>query len=100
MKTVKTIFIFAVLFSAVSSAFGQKSEKAFAVGEVLVKFKSGSDFSRLAETNAFAGASLVEKLGDLSWVRINLPEHQSVFAEQSAAEERSASAEHFRCDRR
>ena len=78
MKTVKTIFIFAFLFSVVNFAFGQKSEKAFAGGEVLVKFKGGSDFSRLAGTNAFAGASLIETLGDLSWVRIKLPEGMSV----------------------
>ena len=74
----KTIFIFAVIFSVVSFAFGQKSEKAFAAGEVLVKFKNGSDFSRLAGTEVFAGASLVETLGDLSWVRIKLPEELSV----------------------
>ncbi len=78
MKTVKIIFIFAVLFSTVNFAFSQKSEKAFADGEVLVKFKSGGDFSRLAESNAFAGASLLETLGDLSWVRIKLPEGMTV----------------------
>ena len=73
MKAVKTIFIFVILLGAVNFAFGQKFEKAYADGEVLVKFKSGTDSALIAQTNAFVGASLLETLGDLNWIRVKLP---------------------------
>jgi subtilisin family serine protease len=80
MKTVKIIFIFAALLSAVNFAFGQKSEKAFADGEVLVKFKDKADSSLIARTNALVGANLVETLGDLNWMRVKLPDGLTVEA--------------------
>ena len=73
MKAVKTIVIFVILLGAVNFAFGQKFEKAYADGEVLVKFKSGTDSALIAQTNAFVGASLLETLGDLNWIRVKLP---------------------------
>jgi subtilisin family serine protease len=74
MKTVQTIFIFAVIFSVVGFASGQKSEKAFVDGEILVKFKNGADSSLISRTNALVGANLIETLGDLNWVRVKLPD--------------------------
>jgi thermitase len=74
MKIIKIIFVFAVLFSAVSLAFGQKSEKAFADNEVLVKFKSEVSSSAIANANNVIGANLIETLGDLNWVRVKLPD--------------------------
>ena len=50
MKTVQSIFIFAVIFSVAGFASGQKSEKAFADSEILVKFKGGADSSLIART--------------------------------------------------
>lgn len=78
MKLVKTLCFFVILLFAVNFAFGQKTEKAFADGEVLVKFKNGTDSSLIARTNAFVGASLAETLGDLGWVRVKLPAGMSV----------------------
>ncbi len=78
MKAVKAIFVFVILLFAANFAFGQKTEKAFADGEVLVKFKSGTDSSLIARTNARIGASLLETLGDLNWVRVKLPDGMAV----------------------
>ncbi len=78
MKPFKTIFIFVILLAAANLAFGQKFEKSYADGEVLVKFKSGTDSSLIARTNALTGASLLETLGDLNWVRVKLPEGLTV----------------------
>jgi thermitase len=77
-KLVKTICLFVILLFAVNFAFGQKSEKAFADGEILVKFKSGTKNSQIAQANALVGATLAETLGDLNWVRIRLPEGMTV----------------------
>ncbi len=78
MKPFKTIFIFVILLAAANLAFGQKFEKAYADGEVLVKFKSGTDSSLIAQMNEFVGASLLETLGDLNWIRVKLPDGMPV----------------------
>ncbi len=78
MKLVKTLCFFVILLFAVNFVFGQKTEKAFADGEVLVKFKNGTDSSLIARTNAFVGASLAETLGDLGWMRVKLPDGMTV----------------------
>ncbi len=78
MKLIKTLGFFVILLFAVNFAFGQKTEKAFADGEVLVKFKNGTDSSLIARTNAFVGASLAETLGDLGWMRVKLPDGMTV----------------------
>lgn len=78
MKLVKTICFIVSLLFAVNLAFGQKTEKAFVDGEVLVKFKSGTKSSSIAQTNALMGASLLETLGDLDWVRVKIPEGMTV----------------------
>jgi subtilisin family serine protease len=78
MKFVKTICLFVILLFAVNFAFGQKTEKAFVDGEVLVKFRSGTKQSEIARTNALVGANLLETLGDLDWVRVGLPEGMTV----------------------
>jgi subtilisin family serine protease len=78
MKPVKTIFVLVVLLFTASFAFGQKFEKAFADGELLVKFKNAAKEPQIAQTNAFIGASLAETLGDLNWVRVKLPDGMSV----------------------
>jgi len=78
MKLVKTLCFFVILLFAFNFTFGQKSEKAFADGEVLVKFKNGTESSLIARTNALVGASLAETLGDLGWMRVKLPAGMSV----------------------
>jgi len=78
MKPIKPLCFFVILLFAVNFAFGQKFEKAFADGEVLVKFKSGTDSSLVAQTNALVGANLLETLGDLGWIRVKLPEDMTV----------------------
>ncbi len=78
MKIIKAISLFAVLLFGVNSAFAQKSEKAFADGEVLVKFKSGTESSRVSATNASMNAGLLETLGDLGWMRVKLPAGMTV----------------------
>jgi len=78
MKPIKTLCFFVILLFAVNFAFGQKFEKAFADGEVLVKFKSGTDSSLIAQTNSLVGSNLLETLGDLGWIRVKLPEGMTV----------------------
>jgi subtilisin family serine protease len=73
MKIIKAISLFVVLLCGANFVFAQKSEKAFADGEVLVKFKGGAKPALIARTNAAVGARLVETLGDLDWVRVKLP---------------------------
>lgn len=78
MKTVKIICCSVLLLFAVSFAFGQKSDKNFVEGEVLVKLKSGLPASAIAGANNKIGANLVETLGDTNWVRIKLPDNLTV----------------------
>ncbi len=78
MKAVKFIFFFALLLLPVNLVVGQKTEKAFADGEVLVKFKSGTASSMVAQTNQVIGAELIETLGDLNWIRVKLPAGMTV----------------------
>jgi subtilisin family serine protease len=73
MKPIKPLCFFVILLLAVNFAFGQKTEKAFADGEILVKFKSGTKRARMTETNAALGATLAETLGDLNWIRVKIP---------------------------
>ena len=78
MKIIKSIVLFLILLGSVSLSFAQRTEKAFADGEVLVKFKSGVKQSEMTRANALVGAQLAETLGDLNWVRVRLPEGMSV----------------------
>lgn len=73
MKSVQFIFCLLLLGVTTSFVFGQKSEKGFVGDELLVKFKGGTANSLIADANNRIGASLLEKLGDLDWVRIKLP---------------------------
>jgi len=79
MKILKAIGLFAVLLlGSVNFLFAQKTEKAFADGEVLVKFKSGAPDTLIRRTNAALGSESLETLGDLSWVRVRLPAGMTV----------------------
>lgn len=78
MKNFKTIYVFVIVFCAANLTFGQKTDKAFADGEVLVKFKSGVKRAEIAQTNAAMGANLLETLGDTRWVRVRIPEGLTV----------------------
>lgn len=78
MKIIKAICLCVILLGGMTSVFAQKSEKAFADGEILVKFKSGVKHSEMARTNALFGAELAETLGDLSWVRVRIPAGMTV----------------------
>lgn len=78
MKIIKPVSVFAFLLFAAGFIFGQRTEKAFADGEVLVKFRSGAKQSEIAQTNALMSAELVERLGDLNWVRVRIPEGMTV----------------------
>ncbi|HEY0461710.1 MAG TPA: S8 family peptidase, partial [Pyrinomonadaceae bacterium] len=90
MKLLKTILLFAILTAAANFAFGQKTGKAFADGEVLVKFKSGTKPAQIATANSALGARLAETLGDLDWVRVELPAGMTV---EKAIEEYRKSGE-------
>ncbi|HQU82419.1 MAG TPA: S8 family serine peptidase [Pyrinomonadaceae bacterium] len=84
MKLVKTILSSVILLLAVSFGFGQKQNKNFVDGEVLVKFKSKTSASAIMNANNRFGASLIETLGDLNWVRVRLP--NSLTVENAVAE--------------
>jgi subtilisin family serine protease len=78
MKIIKLFCLSIVLLCAVAVAFAQKSEKAFADGELLVKFKGGTSAARAALAKSALGADLLETLGDLQWVRVKLPAGMTV----------------------
>ena len=78
MKIIKAICLFVILLGGTTSLFAQKSDRAFADGELLVKFKAGIKRSEMARANALVGASLAETLGDLNWVRVRIPKGMTV----------------------
>jgi subtilisin family serine protease len=78
MKIIKAICLSVILLGGMISVSAQKSEKAFADGEILVKFKSGVKPLEMARANLAVGAELAETLGDLNWVRVRIPEGMTV----------------------
>lgn len=74
MKIVKVVSacLFAVLFFS-TSAFAQFKSKIYADGELLVKFKSGTDRRAALAKNDEIGAVTVETFADLGWQRVKLP---------------------------
>jgi subtilisin family serine protease len=78
MKIIKAVSLFVILLCGINSALAQKGGKAFADGEVLVKFKSGTESSWVSKTTSSMNAGLLETLGDLGWVRVKLPEGTTV----------------------
>ncbi|MBS1795616.1 MAG: S8 family serine peptidase [Acidobacteria bacterium] len=86
MKIVRIIFVFVLTLAAAGFAFGEDFGKTFADGEVLVKFRAGTSAPQIARTNAAMGARLLEKLGDLNWVRVRIPDGMPV--EKALAEYR------------
>lgn len=60
-----------VLCVSIGAAFGQS--KAYADGELLVKFAPNEKRGLIADVNSKIGAELVETLGDLGWVRVKIP---------------------------
>jgi subtilisin family serine protease len=58
---------------AAASAFSQTPKEPFVKNEVLVRFSS-PDQERSSRAIERSGAFLIERLGDLGWVRLRLPE--------------------------
>ncbi|MBA3634502.1 MAG: S8 family serine peptidase [Acidobacteria bacterium] len=79
MKTAK-FFVYFVLAMFISSQVvsAQKSDKVFADGELLVKYKNGTASAAAFATNDQIGAAVVEEFPELGWQRIKLPAYLSV----------------------
>ena len=67
-----------LIMTGVVAAAGQKAASPWVKGELLVKFKDGSASDASIATNRLIGAELIEKLGDLGWVRVRLPDGLNV----------------------
>ena len=78
MKAVKLILYFALALTGCQMVLGQDSKKAFADGELLVKFKSGVSAQKTLRVNAQTGARVLEKFADSAWQRIQIPAGLSV----------------------
>jgi subtilisin family serine protease len=78
MKIINAICLFVLLLGGALGASAQRTEKAFADGEILVKFKGGAKRAAIARANAGIGAELLETLGDLDWVRVRIPQGMTV----------------------
>jgi len=70
-------FVLAFVFSA-QIVFAQNSAKDFVEGEVLVKFKGGTNTEASYRANSEIGASVVEEFPNLGWQRVRIPEDLSV----------------------
>ncbi|MEP6848502.1 MAG: S8 family serine peptidase, partial [Acidobacteriota bacterium] len=72
MKARSCAVLFAFAAFASIQAFSQKPSESFVSGEILVKFRAGTDGAAMKKANAILGAQTVERLGDLGWVRVKL----------------------------
>src|SRR5438034_597713 len=78
-KCVRMTVFLAVVFAALGGpAFGQKSSPNFVSNEVLVKFAPGKTQSTKKDIVGRLRSNIAEELGDLGWVRVRLPENESV----------------------
>lgn len=73
MTAVKFVFCFALLLFGAHSAFAQYDSKAYADGEMLVKYKNDANSASARLMNAQTGATVLEEFSDLGWQRIKLP---------------------------
>ncbi len=78
MNLKKLIFTIAVLTFSAQFANAQISSKKYADGELLVKFKIGTNSARAAETNDKIGAVVLEQFPELKWQRVKIPAGLSI----------------------
>lgn len=79
MKSVRfTIYFVLILLLATQVLFAQKNSEDFVKGELLIKFKAGTDARAAVKTNRDIGSQVVEKFADLGWQRVRLPENLSI----------------------
>lgn len=93
MSAVKVIFVLAFLFTA-QMVFAQDSAKTFVEGELLVKFKTGTNSDAAFRVNSEIGARVVEEFPALGWQRVkisdDLPVDRAVSLYRANAEVESA----------
>jgi subtilisin family serine protease len=80
MKALKAFFGLTFIILAAMSVSAQYSRKAYADGELLVKYKDGTASASASRANTQIGASVLEEFPDLKWQRVKLPEALSVEA--------------------
>jgi subtilisin family serine protease len=80
IKSVSFFGCLAFILLAAISVSAQYSRKAYADGEVLVKFKDGTISAVASRANNEMGARVVEEFSDLKWQRVKLPADLSVEA--------------------
>lgn len=79
MTSAKFIFSFALLLLVgVQFSFAQYNSQVFADGELLIKYKDGTDSLSARSVNAATGATVLEEFPDLGWQRVKISENLSV----------------------
>lgn len=67
------IAVFFVFFAAHMASAQAGQRPAFAADEILVKFAAPIEHSNVKQFNRRNGATILESLGDIGWVRLKLP---------------------------
>ena len=73
-----SVAVFLLALSANSGRAQTRTRPAYVPNEVLVKFAPGVKSNIANRTLQFAGAGVLETLGDLGWMRVRVPEGTSV----------------------
>jgi thermitase len=79
-KFVSVCGCLAFILLASMAVSAQYSRKAYADGELLVKFKDGTISAAASRANSEIGARVLEEFSDLKWQRVRLPGDMSVEA--------------------
>ena len=79
MKAVRFIcFLTLALFVSGQTVSAQKSDKVFADGELLVKYKNGTASGAARSINTQMKATVLDEFPDLGWQLVKLPENMTV----------------------
>jgi subtilisin family serine protease len=91
MSIIKFVYCSAfLLFFGVQFTFAQYNSEVFVDGELLVKYRNGTDSKSASSMNAQMGVTVLEEFPDLGWQRVKLPDgfsvKQAVSSYKSSAE--------------
>lgn len=78
MRAITIVSAMLLTLAAYVGIAGQQKSPNFVDGEVLVKFRSDAADDSIAKANAKLGAVTLERLGDLGWQRLKVPQGLSV----------------------
>lgn len=79
MSAAKFVYFSALLmFFGAQFTFAQYNSQPFVEGEMLVKYRNGTNSPAAFSTNAQIGTTVLEEFPDLGWQRVKLPANLSV----------------------